>query len=232
MFAAVFWDIDGVLVDSEPLHRKKIEAIALDPQRTGVPDPRGLKIEKSDWAELHGKGDHFIYNWIKARATEYPLDETKFLKACEDYYLAHVPQLKARSGAREAFNRFAAKGLHQVAVSSGVRAQVDANLKAADVKMLFSLAAGDTKEKKPNPEPYNTAHTRLLSRIENVSADLRDKSKCIVIEDSASGVEAGKKAGMTTIYWKLDASQPDSEYADYTISTAEELTALVARLTP
>jgi beta-phosphoglucomutase-like phosphatase (HAD superfamily) len=98
--------------------------------------------------------------------------------------------------------------------------------------MLFSLAAGDTKEKKPNPEPYNTAHERLLSRLENVSADLRDKSKCIVIEDSASGVEAGKRAGMTTIYWKLDATQPDSAYADYTISTAEELTALVQRLTP
>lgn len=232
MFAAVFWDIDGVLVDSEPLHREKIEAIALDPLRTGASDPRGVTIQKSDWAELHGKGDHYIYNWIKVRAPDYPLDETEFLKTCEDYYLAHAAQLKVRAGAREAFNHFAAKRLHQVAVSSGVRAQVDANLTTAGVKMLFSLAAGDTKEKKPNPEPYNTAHERLLSKIENVSAELRDKSKCIVIEDSASGVEAGKRAGMTTIYWKLDASQPDSEFADYTISSADELVALVERLTP
>ncbi len=66
--------------------------------------------------------------------------------------------------------------------------------------MLFSLAAGDTKKNKPDPEPYNTAFDKLLARVDAVSANLRDKSQCIVIEDSASGVEAGKRAGMTTIF--------------------------------
>ncbi len=128
MFAAVFWDIDGTLVDSEPLHREKIEVIAADPLQEGKPSPNGVTIQKTDWAELHGKGDNFIYDWIKRRSPDYPLTQAMTVHRIPARRVFTPRMLcqdrRRRAGAREAFNIFVAQGFYQAAVSSGVRSQV------------------------------------------------------------------------------------------------------------
>jgi len=231
--SAVFWDIDGVLVDSEPLHREKLTVIAEDPLNHGCFDESlGVRITEDCWDELHGKGDLYIYHWICKKKEAYPLSEEEFLQKCEAYYLNHADTLQARPGALEAFNKFASVGFLQAAVSSGTRDQVDANLQTIGLenRMVFSLSANDVTKKKPDPQPYQIAHKKLLESVDMASKFLKDPALCIVIEDSATGVEAAKKAGMMTIYWKLTPDQADSKYADYTVTSEKAFISVVEQL--
>lgn len=213
---AIFWDIDGVLVESEPLHVEKIKAVS---------DRHGVTITDEDWPQLYGIGDKRIWEWLQARGFSPTMQE--FLKECEDYYMAHADTLKARPGMRRAFNEAARRKLPQAAVSSGVRKQVDANLEAVELKteMLFSLSADEVTKTKPDPEPYNKAFERLSGTYPGLK-----KEEMLVIEDSPSGACAGKAAGMVTILWRLS---PDikCDAANYIVDTPAQLLALVKKLT-
>ena len=229
---ALLWDIDGVLVMSEPLHREKIEAIAADPFGTGKPDPEtGVTIHAEDWSALHGKGDHGIYDWVKQKNPAYPLLKDEFLKACADYYLDNASSLQPREGALEVVEYAHSLGIPQAAVSSGVRPQVDANLSVAgfDKYMLFSISADDVAggQRKPHPYPYLKGIEYLRERVEAVSANLRNNTQIVTIEDSASGVESGKRAETTAVYWKLEEDQKDSAFADVTVTPEQDFVAIM-----
>jgi len=233
--SAVFWDIDGTLVDSDMLHREKLTAIAKDPLNHGCFNALlGVCITEQYWDELRGKGDIYVYHWLCNKNAAYPLSEEKFSQKCAAYYLKHTATLQARPGAMEAFNKFASAGLPQAAVSNGPRDQVDANLQVIGLKnrMVFSLSTNDVTKLKPDPQPYQIAHRNLLKSVGKVSEFLKDPASCIVIEDSATGVEAGKKAGMTVIYWKSAPEQEDSEYADYTVDSEKAFLSVVEQLIP
>lgn len=221
MIKAIFWDIDGVLVESEPLHVHKITMVAAT---------HGVTIKAEDWTELYGIGDKRVWEWLKNKKPDFP-DLNQFLSECEVYYMQNAHTLAPRKGATEIFNHFASLGLPQAAVSSGIRTQVDANLDAARVKtrMLFSLSADEVTKTKPDPEPYNKAFS-LLAANDNAPQDLK-KDEILVIEDSPSGIRAGHAAGMKTIMWRLSPEIQSAE-ADHIVDTPEQFLQLVQQLAP
>jgi beta-phosphoglucomutase-like phosphatase (HAD superfamily) len=237
---AVFFDVDGTIVLSDPLHRDKLVAVASDPLGTGAPDPaRGVAIDLArDWnGALAGIGDHRIFAWLQKKNPAFPLDQQEFLSACEKYYLDHAAGLAVRPGFLPAFKNFARAGMHMAAVSSGVRAQVDCNLAVANVahRLLFADSADETKpgQTKPHPAPYLNGLKKMNALLAARDPQHREiaPGECLVVEDSLSGARAGVAAGMLTAHWRLEKTGPRLETAHFRLPPdAGQFVALARRL--
>jgi len=183
--AAVIFDFDGVLADSEPLHLKSYQALL---------EPHGIHLDEKTYAERYlGYDDEGALQRI---AVDYGLllgDEEIEMLVIEK---GHVFERLVGSrdvlypGAADCVRRLAAAW--PVGVASGaLRADIDLILRGAGVGDLFAfiVAAGDTDRTKPAPDPYLRA-----AELHGVAP-----ASCVAIEDSHWGLESARAAGMRTI---------------------------------
>lgn len=217
---AVLWDVDGTLVDTEPLHLAKF---------AGVAEKHGIALGEDELEAMRGVADKGVFQYLKM-AKGLPISLDDFYDDCYDYYMAHPEEIVPRAGAKEAFNYIASKDIPQAAVSSGIRIAVDHSLSQSGVedKMLFSLSADDVGETKPHPLPYLTGKSVMCYGLD-WDDDATDPAAFVAVEDSPAGVMAAKLAGLTTIFWPQQSGKT-SKYADYTVETADELMAVLKKL--
>ena len=216
---AVFWDVDGVITDSEDLHKDTIGVVA---KRYGV-DVSDDEYEK----HCKGQGYNWVWTWLKVEK-DFSLSREKFWKESADYYVAHIDKIKVRPGFREVFNYFALLGVPQLSVSGSVRKQVKANLEAAGVeqRMTGYLSIEDYGEGKPSPKGYNAAYEIVKGKY----ASIQNKKNCLVIEDSFEGIKSGYNAGIPSVFWP-EKQGVTSLYATYTVYMPEDFLKLVKKLT-
>lgn len=185
-FAAVLWDMDGTLIDSEPLHFRSL---------LGVLDALGIRASANLQSRLTGMSASEVFQFCRA---EFSLEitESEWGRRRTDFYLDGAASLTPRPGALEAFKSLAGSGVAQAIVSNSNRVIVDVNLRALglDEQRPVSISRSDVVNAKPHPEPY-----LLAARVLDVSADA-----CVVVEDSLPGVRAGRAAGMHVLYWPQD----------------------------
>ncbi|MBR2692142.1 MAG: HAD family phosphatase [Aquamicrobium sp.] len=202
---AVFWDMDGTLVDSEPLHDAAL-----------VSAMRSVGLEAP--ADLHervlGKTAAFVYDMMRDEfGLTLPFDEWIALKY--DYYMANVAGLQPRPGAIEIYQELRALGVPQAVVSNSDRLIVDANLGAVGLSHagMKTVSRNDVREGKPHPEPFLRA------------AWLFDVApgEAVAIDDSVTGAMSGLAAGMKTIFWP-ERPMPGPDGA-VVIDTEDELRA-------
>lgn len=187
---AVFWDLDGTLVDSEPLH-----------ERTLVRSLRAEGIEPPD--DLHervlGMPASLIHaHFAREHGLRAPLAEWSRLRCRHFVEQAHT--LRPRPGAVDVFRALQALGVAQAVVSNSDRVLVDASLRAIGLAEagLISVTRNDVRLGKPDPEPYRRAAWLL---------DV-EPSRAVVVEDSATGASAGLAAGCRTLFWPEFAAAP------------------------
>jgi beta-phosphoglucomutase-like phosphatase (HAD superfamily) len=132
LFRAVAWDIDGTLIDSEPLHQRSLVAASA-----------ALGVDLSDIEPEAFRGVHAIDIWesLKPRFPAGSLFKT-WIAAIEGYYVAHVGELEPNPGALEAMRKIAERGIAQACVSNSGRSIVDANIEALGIGkiIMFSLS--------------------------------------------------------------------------------------------
>ena len=188
---AILWDMDGTLVDSEPLHEAAL-VNALDEVGIAPPSDFHQRLIGRDAKEVHGWcRDHLGLN----------LSLNDWLRLRNRSYLAGAGDLQPRGGAVDLFHRLREKGYSQAIVSNSDRMVVNANLDAAGLADpgLVSVSRNDVRDGKPLPEPYLRAAWLLR-------ANLKD---CLVVEDSVTGARSGLAAGMRTIFWpETDMATP------------------------
>jgi HAD superfamily hydrolase (TIGR01509 family) len=180
---AVLWDMDGVLVDSEPLWTvAEIELAAL------------LGGTWSDEIKALVVGTRLdvavpaILRFFGAPDTPERVAETSgwLLNRMVELFAG---RLATMPGAVELLAAVHATGVPMALVSSSFRVLVDAVLAQGIGPFALSLAGDEVGRAKPDPEPYLTAAQRLGA----------DPSRCVVIEDSPSGVAAGEAAGCAVV---------------------------------
>ncbi len=181
LFRAVAWDIDGTLIDSEPLH-----------QRALITASAALGVDLSDIDPEAFRGVHAIDIW-KALKPRFP-DGSSFeewIAAIEGYYVAHAGELEPNPGAIETMRELAKRGVAQACVSNSGRAIVDANIKALGVGKLiaFSLSLDDVSSGKPDPEPFREAARRLGA----------EPQATVAVEDSGAGARSARAAGLFVV---------------------------------
>ncbi len=199
--AAIAWDIDGTLVDSEPLHLRALLAVskAAGVDLTDLPDTHFVGVNINDvWRELEPRfaGSMSMSAW---------------LEEIERYYHAKAHDLEPVPGAIEAVRTFTDMGLRQVAVSNSGRGIVEANLGALGFLDLFefSISLDDVAAPKPDPAPYALAAERLAL----------DPVHILAVEDSRTGAMSAYLAGMVVAFIGKD---PPS-YSGYSISNLAHL---------
>ena len=153
---AVAWDIDGTLIDSEPLHLAALVAVSA---RYG--------LDLSHEPEDRFRGRHMGDVWRALRAF-YPggLTEQRWADEIIDTYIESASSLRPMPGALETVRELHARGIPQACVSNSERRVVDANLKALGIIDLieFSISRDDVTAGKPDPEPYLEACERELEQ--------------------------------------------------------------------
>ncbi|MBD9375155.1 HAD family phosphatase [Rhizobium sp. ARZ01] len=190
---AVAWDIDGTLVDSEPLHHRALVAACGE---------HGLDLR--DLPEMTFIGIHLrdVWEQLRRKLPE-TLAEAEFHSRVNHHYIAGADRLGAIAGAAETIRALDAMGVAQVCASNSARNVVDANLAAIGVTALMrgSISLDDVVEGKPAPESYLRA-ARLI--------DI-DPTDILVIEDSQTGVRAACAAGMQVALLSQGAGAPHAE---------------------
>jgi HAD superfamily hydrolase (TIGR01509 family) len=205
---AVAWDIDGTLIDSEPLHETVLNTVCA-----------GHGADLSDLPVSHFRGMHMPDVW-KELQSRMPssLAETDWADAIIDEYVAHAHELQPLAGAVAVMRTFAAAGLKQVCVSNSGRRIVNANLEALGVLDLieFSISLDDIAFGKPHPEPYRVASQRLNIPVQAIAA----------IEDSTAGATSAREAGLRVFGIAADGGGPVGS-ADVTVNRLLDLPALI-----
>lgn len=204
---AVAWDVDGTLVDSEPLHHDALIAAC---GKWGV--------DISDIPDDAFRGVHMNDVW-RAIAPRMPAgaSEHDWIGANDDYYVKHRKMLRPMPGAIETVTALAEAGIVQICVSNADRMILDANIDALGLAavMKFTLSLDDVTKGKPHPEPYAMGCARLGLAPHQVAA----------IEDSATGRRSARAAGLVVVaYNHLDETIGD---ADHVTRNLAELPALI-----
>ena len=190
---AVVFDMDGLLVDSEPLWQEaRIAAFGADRLRwTEADQHRVMGSATEEWAVfLAERLDH-----------AYSADEIieRVLAEMEQAYRRHVPLLP---GAQQVIAQVAA--VYPVAIASGSpRRLVNAVLDATGWRDVFPVVvcSDDVQRGKPAPDAYLEVAARLGTAPDTLA----------VFEDSANGILAGLAAGAYVIAVPNHYAQPPGD---------------------
>jgi len=182
-YSAVLWDLDGTLIDSEPLHFRSM-AHALS--------SLGVLVDEGLQAATTGLSESEVLDFCRRNLGITATAEI-WAELRNSYYLARSTSLEARHGALPLFHRLAQRGIPQAIVSNSARPIVDANLQALsfDAAGILSISRNDVRMAKPHPEPYLLAAATLGL----------PPADCLVVEDSFAGARSGVAAGMHVLYW-------------------------------
>jgi len=192
MFAAILFDNDGVLVDTEELYFQATREVL-----AGI----GADLDEGGYVEWFLRGSQGIVPLATARGLDAAAIEALRAVRNQRYQQLIADADVAIAGALEAVQALAQR-YRLAIVTSSERAPF--HLAHARTGMLahfeLILAHGDYARPKPEPDPYLRAVERL-----GVAPH-----RCLVIEDSARGLRAAKAAGLTcwVIPTRLTATGP------------------------
>jgi HAD superfamily hydrolase (TIGR01509 family) len=175
--AAVLFDMDGLLVDTEPLWLETEPAVMA---RLGAP------WTPQDQQALLGGSMQRTVSYLLSKATR-PVSPETVARWMLDGMLdrARDGRVVVRPGARELVAEVAAAGLPYALVTSSQRTFADAVLAATGMTFPVVVCGEDVTATKPDPEPYLLA-AKLLDA---------DPARCVVLEDSPNGVASAAAAG-------------------------------------
>ena len=209
--AGVIFDMDGVLVDSEPFIAEAAVRMFAE---------KGVAVRPEDFRPFIGMGeDRFLGGVAEARGVvlEMPRDKAR---TYEIYLELIQGRLEPLPGVREFIARCRSLGLKLAVASSADRMKVEGNLRQLGLPSgtFDAVVVGeDVNRKKPAPDIFILAASRLGLQ----------PSCCLVIEDAVSGVAAAKAAGSSClgITSSFSADKLKEAGADWTapdLATAQE----------
>jgi HAD superfamily hydrolase (TIGR01509 family) len=180
---AVLWDMDGLMVDSEPLWTLAETELAAD--------LGGLWSDEVKAAVVGTRLDvavPLILTWFGVDPTPEQVLTTsdRLLQRMVQLFGGDLPLLP---GVQSLLQRLDDEGVPMALVSSSYRVLVDAVLAHGLGPFALTLAGDEVGHGKPSPEPYLTATARLGA----------DPARCVVLEDSPSGVASGEAAGCAVV---------------------------------
>ncbi|MDD2987095.1 HAD family hydrolase [Flavobacterium sp.] len=210
MIQTVIFDMDGVIVDTEPVHhfayQQHFEQLKID-------------VSPEMYASFTGNSTKNIYERLTTtfRLTQdiQTLVETKrnlFNEAFDqkqDLYLLE--------GVEDLIKELNENGMQMVLASSSAKVTIQRIFNRFDLHPYFShqVSGEDFPKSKPHPAIFQQAAFLANTPIE----------KCIVIEDSTNGILAAKAAGIYCVgYESVHSKLQDYSLADQVISHFNELT--------
>ncbi|WP_105618614.1 HAD family hydrolase [Vallitalea okinawensis] len=207
---AIIFDMDGVIIDSEPIHyicsNKMLEPykIELDREKYDTYIGASCKVMWEDVRQAHN---------LKESVEEIISKEF-------DIFLSYLQEGKGKiqpiEGIRSLLELLRKEGVTIGLASSSSMRNIDTVLDLFDIQDYFTVKVTgyDLERSKPDPEIF--IKTAGLLNV--------DPKECIVIEDSKNGVTAAKRAGMKCIgYQNPNCGYQDLSHADKIVDSIKNI---------
>jgi beta-phosphoglucomutase len=200
---AVIFDLDGVLIDSEIVHARAWEqALRIE----------GIEMHIDWFKDWFGKDagamlDYFTKNF------ELTCSPNELLNRKRQYYTEQInKKADLYPGTKNAIREL--KGFELGIATSSTSDNVRIILKTNKLESSFKVIIGynEVSNWKPHPEPYLKAARGLGV----------EPGQCVVIEDTATGITAGKSAGMMVLGVKNTQTEKQLEECDRIFKTTPE----------
>jgi beta-phosphoglucomutase len=203
---AVIFDMDGVIVDSEPIHEEAFLEVV---EQLGYTDRHGVRF-----ADYLGRSD--VELWVDFIERNQPRQSLEVLLALKRQRVIQIIQERRPifPGLPELVQRLAANCPLGVA-SGSERAVIEAVLEIEGLGGSFSavVSAGEVPRGKPAPDIFLRAAALLKA----------SSSACWVIEDSKPGIAAALAAGMRVIAIPNTHPAGELDHATHVVHTYEEI---------
>lgn len=209
MVKTVIFDMDGVIVDTEPLH-----------YLVNKEHHKALNIEVTDevYSTFTGTSNKNYFQTLK-NMFELADEVDDLITYKNDIFLEafdHSEDLDLLPGVKDLIQDLFQNGVELILASSSEKVIIDKVFERFGLAPYFShrVSGEDFPESKPNPAIFEYA--AALSKA--------SKSECIVIEDSTNGIKAAKAAGIYCIgYIGEHSGLQDTALADKVIRHFSEL---------
>ena len=209
MLKAVLFDMDGVIVDTEPLHRKAYFLMFKD---------MGIHVTEQMYTSYTGQS---TLNICKQLVGHFNLDtDPKTLVAIKrkhfKYLFENDTSLQLLDGVLDLIKNYHDNGLTLVLASSASMPNINRIFERFNLDQYFiaKLSGADLKQSKPHPEIF----------IKAAKASGHPKKNCMVIEDSSNGIKAANGAGIFVVgYDSTHSTDQDYSKADKVVSSFSEL---------
>ncbi|MBL7700490.1 MAG: HAD family phosphatase [Chitinophagaceae bacterium] len=195
-FDAILFDMDGVLIDSEPVHNAKWCEVLKD---------HDIDIDESSFLRFIGVPDkeialEFVSRYGLAKQPEelIGIKQAKY----KDFLESGIHPIPVLTAALKSLNNYKI-GL----VTASCKADAEMVSGRLDIGSLLDVIVGGDEivNNKPHPDIYLKATVKL-----NVAPD-----RCIAVEDSHSGILAAKRAGMYVVAVTNALHHPGLAEADF-----------------
>ena len=193
----VVFDCDGVLVDSERLNVRTWGRMTTD---------LGLRLTPAEIIDIF-VGKAYADNRLTLAALKgSPLDPDWERRFRTEFRASH-DELEIVAGAREAVEGCLAAGYEICVASGSLRRALEYKLEATGLADLLPeqlrFSSQEVERGKPAPDVF----------LHAASAMGYAPHRCVVVEDSLAGIEAGRAAGMHVIGYESDMT-PHAWFAD------------------
>lgn len=209
MLKAVIFDMDGVIIDSEPLHRKAYDNMF---------EEVGIDVSQELYESFTGQS---TLNICKRLCDHFGLEESpEDLVALKRKHYKHFFEadsgLSLIDGVLDLIKDYHKNGLTLVLGSSAAMSSIEQIFERFALNQYFKakLSGADLEKSKPHPEIFEKA----------AEASGFNNAECIVIEDSTNGVEAAKAANIFCVgYDSFHSKNQNYSKADMVVTDFKEI---------
>ena len=208
---AVLFDMDGVIVDTEPLHRKAYFKMFSD---------FGMPVSEEMFNTFTGRTTADVCQELVSTFNPGKNVDELMNKKRENFKFLfdNDPDFDLIAGVRDLIENYHANDITMILASSASMQTINWIFEKFGLEKFFKakISGADLKESKPHPEIFELA------------AELSDEPKesCMVIEDSTNGILAAHRAGIFCIAYKSENSKNQKyDLAQKVISDYSEIKA-------
>lgn len=180
---AFLFDLDGVLTDTSEFHFQAWQRLARE---------EGLPFTRQDNEALRGVGRRESLNLILKGRSISAAAADEWMDRKNAYYIELVMKMTPSDwlpGAEELLNEIHRAGLKIAIVSSSKNTPLVLERLQSTIPLDAVVDGSMVSRSKPEPDLFLKAAELLALQPE----------ECVVVEDAAAGIEAGKRAGMRTL---------------------------------
>lgn len=202
---AVIFDMDGVVINSEPLHQKSENIVY---QR------HGINLDPSDWDTFRGRTAKDMFKYIQEKYNVTFSMDVFNKEIIDEYQKLAKENLKVFEGFFELIEFLKPKYRLALATSAREKNQEFA-FNECGLENIFEVVINSSHitKGKPHPEPYLITIKKLGLKPE----------ECMVIEDAVNGVESAKAAGALTVAITSSFPKEKLTQADYIVDSLLEI---------